>query len=203
MLGNKQSTFRCLGTSTHTNHDRQKDDFYATEPIAAKLLLEVEPNLNNIWECACGQGHLAKIFEEAGKLGLATDLVYRGYGNLNSIDFLTWDDYWNGDIVTNPPYKNALEFTKKALSIIPDGRKVCMFLKVQFLEGQARKKFFLENPPHTVYVSSSRITCAINGEFETWSEKKQKMIPVESAVAYAWYVWEKGYKGDTVIKWIN
>lgn len=24
-----------------------------------------------------------------------------------------------------------------------------------------------------------------------------------SAVAYAWFVWEKGYKGDTTIKWIN
>ena len=24
-----------------------------------------------------------------------------------------------------------------------------------------------------------------------------------SAVAYAWYVWEKGYKGETIIKWIN
>lgn len=23
------------------------------------------------------------------------------------------------------------------------------------------------------------------------------------AVAYAWYVWVKGYKGDTIIKWIN
>jgi len=24
-----------------------------------------------------------------------------------------------------------------------------------------------------------------------------------SAVAYAWFVWQKGYKGDTVIKWFN
>ena len=56
MIGNKKSTFRCLGTSTHTNHDRQQDDYYATDPIAAKLLLEVEPELNNIWECSCGGG---------------------------------------------------------------------------------------------------------------------------------------------------
>jgi len=38
--------------------------------------------------------------------------------------------------------------------------------------------------------------CAKNGDFE--SKKKEG-----SAVAYAWYVWEKGYKGETVIKWIN
>lgn len=24
-----------------------------------------------------------------------------------------------------------------------------------------------------------------------------------SATAYAWYVWEKGYKGDPIIKWFN
>jgi len=23
------------------------------------------------------------------------------------------------------------------------------------------------------------------------------------AIAYAWFVWEKGYKGDTVLKWFN
>lgn len=25
----------------------------------------------------------------------------------------------------------------------------------------------------------------------------------ESAIAYAWYVWEKGFTGDPVIKWFN
>lgn len=24
-----------------------------------------------------------------------------------------------------------------------------------------------------------------------------------SAVAYAFYVWQKGYKGDTILKWFN
>jgi len=24
-----------------------------------------------------------------------------------------------------------------------------------------------------------------------------------SAVAYAWYVWEKGHNGDTTVKWFN
>ena len=24
-----------------------------------------------------------------------------------------------------------------------------------------------------------------------------------SAVAYAWYIWEKGYKGETILKWFN
>nr|DAL54124.1 MAG TPA_asm: adenine-specific methyltransferase [Caudoviricetes sp.] len=24
-----------------------------------------------------------------------------------------------------------------------------------------------------------------------------------SAAAYAWFVWEKGYKGETIVKWFN
>lgn len=78
--------------------------------------------------------------------------------------------------------------------MLPEGRKVAMFLKLQFLEGKARKKLFEKYPPKTVYVSSSRLICAMNGDFERYSS---------SAVAYAWFVWEKGYTGDTVIKWIN
>jgi len=68
-----------------------------------------------------------------------------------------------------------------------------MFLKIQFLEGKQRKEFFKKYPPKTIWVSSSRIKCGMNGEF---SDKSSMM-------ALAWYVWEKGYKGDTVVKWFN
>lgn len=201
--GNKHSIYTCLGASNHVEEERQTEDFYATDPIAAKLLLEVEPKLDNIWECSVGQGHLAKVFDNAGKLGRATDLVYRGYGETESVDFLQCTEKWDGDIVTNPPYILSSEFILKALELVRPGRKVCMFLKVTFLEGKGRKQMFLENPPKTVYISSSRIPCAKNGEFEVWNGKKQKMEQVSSAVAYAWYVWEKGFTGKPVIEWIN
>ena len=72
-----------------------------------------------------------------------------------------------------------------------------MFLKVSFLEGKRRKRMFLEHPPKVIYVSSSRLNCAANGNFDAMKETGS------SPIAYAWYVWEKGYKGDTIIKWIN
>lgn len=197
--GNKKSTFVTLGASNHSDYEREPDDYYATDPIAAELLLDVEPDLSNIWECACGEGHLAKVFDKYGKLGKASDLVDRGYGTqedfINNI-FVNFNPHfqWGGDIVTNPPYKFAKEFVLQALKVIPDGRKVCMFLKLTFLEGKDRKEMFKEYPPKTVYVSSSRIKCALGGDFDSIGS---------SASAYAWFVWEKGYKGDTVIKWIN
>lgn len=195
--GNKPSIFVCNGCTNHSEFERDKNDYYATEPKVAELLLEVEPDLDNIWECACGEGHLAKVFDKVGKLQAATDLIYRGYGSTVSYNFLKpalMDKDYNGDIVTNPPYKYAKEFVETALELVSAHRKVCMFLKLTFLEGKARKELFKRYPPKVIYVSSSRLNCARNGDF--------KRFP-SSAVAYAWFVWEKGYRGDTVIKWIN
>lgn len=190
--GNKKTTFVQLASSSHTDKPREENDYYATEPKAGELLLEQE-GFKNVWECACGEGHLARVFQEKGILGKASDLIDRHYGQWG-VDFLLSNEKWNGDIITNPPYKYAEQFVRKSLETIESGRKVAMFLKIQFLEGKARKKLFMEYPPKTVYVSSSRLNCARNGDFNSFDS---------SAVAYCWYVWEKGFKGDTIIKWIN
>lgn len=120
-VGNKASTFVTLGGSNHSNKEREKHDYYATEP-------------------------------------------------------------------------KAMEFAQRALDSVQVGKKVAIFLKLQFLEGKARKQFFLKNPPKTIYVCSSRLNCVMNGEFEKYKS---------SVIAYAWFVWEKGFKGDPIIKWIN
>lgn len=184
-----------MGASNHTDKDRQTDDYYATEPKAVELLLEVEEFAPVVWEPACGEGHISKVLEVYGYEVISTDLIYRGFGDPEPLDFLTETlEEFDGDIITNPPYKYALEFIKRALESVKPGRKVAMFLKLQFLEGKSRKHFFLTNPVKVVYVSSSRLICAINGDFEKISS---------SAVAYAWFVWEKGYTGQTIVKWIN
>ena len=194
--GNSNSIFKTLGASNHTEKERQGEDYYATDPIAAKLLLSVEDFDGPIWECACGEGHLSKVFADAGCIVRSSDLIERGYGE--QYDFLAMENQdWGGHIVTNPPYKYATEFVYKALSIIPDGKKVAMFLKVQFLEGKERRRLFDLYPPKTIYVSSGRILCAKNGRFDEMKSFGG------GAIAYAWFVWQKGFRGDTIVKWIN
>lgn len=194
--GNHKSVFTPLGASNHSSKNRARHDYYATEPKAAELLIAEERFAPVIWECACGEGHLSRVFEKAGYEVISTDLVYRGYGDPVPLDFLkeTIEDF-EGDIITNPPYKYALEFVQTALNTVQPGRKVAMFLKLQFLEGKARKEFFQRFPPKTVYVSSSRLHCAPNGDFERHKDS--------NAIAYAWFVWERGFTGDPVIRWIN
>ncbi len=194
--GNQKSIYTTLGASNHTDKERHKNDYYATEPKAIDLLLENEEFNHLIWECACGEGHMSKALEAAGHKVISTDLVYRGFGEKEPLDFLKSEvTDFQGDIITNPPYKYALEFAVKALETVRDGGKVALFLKLLFLEGKKRKEFFKKYPPKRIYVSSSRITCAKNGDFEKYDDG--------GAIAYAWYIWEKGYTGDTVVKWIN
>ena len=194
--GNKKSVFTSLGSSAHSKEEREKHDFYATDPKALELLLKLETFDKNIWEPACGQGHLSEVLLNHGHIVKSTDLIDRNYAD-KIIDFLAIDNIkqFNGDIITNPPYKYAQEFIEKALQLIPVGNKVAMFMGIQFVEGKKRREFLKTFPIKTIYVSSSRIQCAKNGDFVKYSNN--------SARCYAWYIWEKGYNGETILKWFN
>jgi len=173
--------------------ERERDDYYATDPKSVEALLKVESFSHYIWEPACGEGHISKVLEAAGYDVLSTDLVYRGFGDEKPFNFLVTDETIMDDIVTNPPYSLAMEFVYKALEILRMGGKCAMLLKIQFLEGKARAELFKKYPPKIVYVFSERQICAKNGDFAATKG---------SAVCYAWFVWEKGFQGDPVIKWI-
>ena len=193
--GNKTSVHATLGSRNVATQERVEHDYYATEPAAVEMLLGLEEFGPTVWEPACGQGHISEVLVKHGYTVISTDLVDRGYG-LGGIDFLqTKETGARVDIITNPPYKYGMEFVEKALEVVADGHKVAMFLKLQFLEGKTRRALFEKYPPKTVYVSSGRLHCARNGDF--------KEAMKNNAVAYCWFVWEKGYTGYTVIKWFN
>ena len=195
--GSSQSVFKTLGASNHCEDERQIEDYYATDPEAVEMLLDREEFDHTIWEPACGGGHISRVLESHGYDVVSTDLIDRGYGK-GGIDFLKCDDSVEPQIpfsiVTNPPYRYAQEFVERALSLVRPGGKVAMFLKLTFLEGQSRWRLFRDNPPIRVWVSCRRLVCAKNGDFDATEG---------SAVAYAWFIFEKGYKGDPAIKWFN
>ena len=193
--GNAKSTFTCLGASNHSKTEREDNDFYATEPKALELLLDLEQFDPYVWECACGKGHLSEVLRNRGYIVKSTDLINRGYGQ-GGVDFLKCTDKHNGDIITNPPYKYAQQFVEHALDIIPDGCRVAMFLKLTFLEGKNRRSLFDKSPPEVIYVSSSRLPCALGGDFTALKQ-------TSSAVAYAWFIWRKGFTGEPRVRWFN
>lgn len=199
--GNRTTTFSILGASSHSETERAENDFYATDPHSLEIFLNAleRDGLkldHNIWECACGQGHLSEVLENKGYNVRNTDLIDRGYKGTIELDFLqnVSEDYqYSGDILTNPPYKFAKEFVEKALDVIQDGHYVIMFLKIQFLEGKARRKMFEKYPPIYIYINSERQLCYLNGDMSN---------KISSATCYCWFIWQKGFTGEPTIRWI-
>ena len=191
------NTFITLGANNHTDVTREKDDFYATPPLAVKELMKLETFDKNIWEPCCGMNHITNVLKDNNYNVKTSDIIDRvNDGSVEIIDFLNYNGKYNGDIITNPPYKLATEFVYKSIETITYGHKVAMFLKLTFLETKKRYELFKKYPPKVIYVASMRFGCSQTGEFNSDGN-------TGSAIAYCWYIWEKGYNGDTIIKWFK
>ena len=174
------------------SESRQENDLYCTDPKAVNLLLNYETFNSNVWECSNGLSHISdELIKDGYKVRKSDIIPYSD--DTEIIDFLQYDGKWDGDIITNPPYKYATEFVYKALNVIEDGKRIAMFLSINFLSSKKRRKLFEEYPPQFVYIMSDRIKCAKNGEFNKYNS---------GAIIYCWIIWKKGYNGKTVLKWI-
>ena len=153
-MAGSAKVFKTIGSSNHTPDERAAHDYYATDPQAVEMLLALETFSPLIWEPACGEGHISKVLAAHGHEVISTDLIYRGFGDPEPMDFLTetFPDF-EGDIITNPPYSAGLEFVTRALETVRPGGKVAMFLTVQFLEGKRRGELFAKTPPpHSLHI---------------------------------------------------
>jgi len=191
--GNSASTFKSLAATSHSEEERETNDYYATEPKAVRLLLDLEDFDGPIWECACGEGYMSEEIKRLGYDVYSSDIIDRRYGEVQ--DFLEIDNLeTDKNIITNPPYSMVDAFIKKGYGILEKDKKLALFLPIRYLEGKSRKSIYKTIPPKAVYISSSRLICAINGDFERVKS---------SAVAYAWFVWQKGWKEKTILDWFN
>lgn len=162
--------------------DRAADDFYATPRSAVEQLLHVEKFFGGIWEPACGDGAISKVLQEAGHEVVSTDLVDRGYG-VSGVDFLMERTTPCRSIVTNPPFKLATDFVRRALSLEPTPHKVAMLLKIGFLEGPTKSD--LHSLLSRVWVIRRRVTFLKNGQQFSRSNGKGGIH------TYAWFVWDQ------------
>lgn len=190
MAKKSANVYSTLGASNHATGERAQYDLYCTHPKAVEELLKLEKFSNCIWEPCDGLGHISDTLINRGYDVRRSDITTRGR-DIEQLDFLAYDsEQWQGDIITNPPYSCATDMVRKALSVVADGCKVAMWLRILFLESKHRQELFREFPPKRIWVSSSRIPCSDrDGNFRG------------SAQGYAWYLWQKGYKGETKIDW--
>ena len=189
-----------MGTSFfRRGPDCPEHDFYATPPRAVEELLKLEHFSENVWEPCCGGGHISEVLIKHGHKVLSTDLIDHGFG-CPGVDFLAQSEPVDADIITNPPYVQAQAFAEHAISLLTDGHKAAMFLRLVFLATQARRPLFDKHPPARVYVASARFGCAKNGEFKV---RPNGELYYPSSVDYAWLIWEHDYTRAPTLHWFN
>lgn len=199
MQMNKLSGGQLAGGNSATT--RVEHDFYATDPETLKMFLYEFWKENtfegSILEPACGQGHISKTLKELLPNFdiISTDLINRGYG-IGGVDFLTHDYKRKfNTVITNPPFSLAKEFIEKGLEV--SDKYVIMLCKIQLLEGVKRKDMFLNTPLKYVYVHTTRQATWKDGN--PTDSKGRKWA---TTMCLAWFVWDKEYVGNPIIKWI-
>lgn len=187
---------------------RVENDYYATPFSATEALLNAlnesgeTLSSDTILEPSAGEGHIVKVLKDFYPYNeiVANDIAYRssrlGIDVNGGIDFLNYEPHRKFDtIITNPPFALAQEFIEKALEL--SNHYVIMFAKIQLLEGDKRRKMFDNSPLKYVYVFSKRVNPLRNGETTDENGK-----PWASTMCFAWFVWEKDYEGEPIIRWI-
>jgi hypothetical protein len=180
---------RSIVGDTQEHNDRPGSDFYPTPNFVTREILKRVELCGLGWEPACGEGHMHKLLPEGT---MASDLYDHGYGDVG-VDFLTTyrDCDW---IITNPPFKYAQRFVEHGLMCVREGGLVIIIQKLAFMVGVARSRWMAKSGLREVYLFSRRI------RFDAASVDERGS---GGMLDFAWYVWERGYTGEPVIRWIN
>ena len=169
--------------------DREENDFYPTPEKATQSLLNLQKFEGNIWECACGDGAMSKVMIKNGYDVYSSDLIDRGYGE-TGVDFLNSTKQVD-NIVTNPPFNLAAEFTLQAFKLAK--KKIVMLSKISYLEGVKRREIiFNQNKLEKVLVFSRRVPF----------KKKSSNKLAGGLMAFGWFIYDVNYNGKPQIDWI-
>lgn len=101
------------GNARSSGYDRVEVDWYVEPRRAIDELLDVERFDGWIWDPACGGGNIVKACLDRGLNAYGSDIVHRGCGG--QVDFLSipTDEKRFANIITNPPFKHGVTFTKE------------------------------------------------------------------------------------------
>ena len=175
-------------TGANQGRERNAHDFYPTPSYAVQSLLDQE-KFTDVWECACGDGAICKVLDDNNIKNIGTDLIDYNCGYQSNIDFLLETKLLAPEIITNPPFSLALEFTEKAMNL--GVKKLALLVRLQFLEGVKRGELFKKYPPKNIYVFSKRLSFNVTGEFQSGG-----------VMAFAWFIFENDHNTSTTVRWI-
>jgi hypothetical protein len=190
------------GSTKNQNKSRIKlFDGYHTPLVAVETLLEKEDVADYVWEPAAGFFKIVNPLRKDG-IKVFTSDICDWHDKMHQIkDFSKYQKAPKPlqgkmyDILTNPPFSKASMFVEKAMQLLPKGGRLYLLLRVQFLEGNKRYHLFKKYPPKRIWTYSFRLPRMHRFFYKGESGG--------SLLAFAWFVWEKNYKGPTIVDWIE
>jgi hypothetical protein len=168
-----------------TGYARVDRDYYPTPSWATLALLEhINIDGLDIWEPACGGGHMSEVLKAAGANVYSSDVTDRGYAGLDAlIDYTAPPPAgltFNGTI-TNPPFgkrgKLAVAFMRIGLRNMGDGF-LALLLPCDFDSAKTRAPVFRDCPQFAGKIVLTR-RCK-------WYDNGNKHGPKENS---AWFLW--------------
>ena len=185
-------------TGRKTNED--KYDFYetptwATEKIVEKLLIDgVVNKYDNILEPCSGGGAISKVLEMYFEHCTSSDIQEEEYiyGN-RGVDVYDIDDNCCDVVLTNPPYRDMTKSNMLEQFLRISRHKVILLLNIFYLSSAKRKEMLQSTPLKYVYIHSDRLT------MYPYNKPKPKNGGTKM---FAWFVWDKSYNGEPIIRWI-
>ncbi len=204
------------GNRTKSNRGRSPRDLYITPPeLALEAIIQFEINerlakqeIIYSLDAGCGTGVWGDSIVWLGHYDddgtMFTPLIDGIDIEPNILSPNVYDHVWKMDfldlhcggyniIFGNPPYSLAEKFIRHALDLLEPEGYVYFLLRLSFLEGIARGRgLFKEFPIKRVYVCSRRPSFfSTNGKHTT------------DTLAYAMFLWQKGYNGKTELEFLD
>ena len=171
-------------------------EFFPTPPWATRALCEhVFPHLGlaadlkfcACWDPACGEGHMFEVLLEYFVGGWGTDIFDYGRGyrvedflDENTVIGSPEDGVGPAFIISNPPFRPAAAFVRRALSLAP---VVAMLLRTAWIEGVDRYETLFRDQPPTLFAPFVERVPITKGRWDP---------DASTATAYAWFVWVRG-----------
>jgi hypothetical protein len=140
---------RAVGSFGLMEDERDPHDNYETPPEAVRMLLDHVALRGRVWDPSCGRGAIVKALIDAGvashhicatdkyqhtRLPMAASLHF-------GLDFMEQTAMLDAaqHIIMNPPYDQADQHVRHALTLVPEGGMVCVLLRLTWMAAQKRQ----------------------------------------------------------------
>lgn len=180
---------------SNDKYDLYETPEWATELIVSRLLKDgVLRKGDTVSEVCSGAGAISRVLESYDFVVDSSDIQEKDfiYGD-KGVDVYELPDDSKKIIFTNPPYNlmTKEDMLTELLRVSID--KVILLLNIYYLSSKDRYDLMRNSPLKYIYIHSDRVTMFPFGE------EKPKSTGTKM---FAWFVWEHGYEGEPVVRWI-